>query len=360
MSELEKIYPSIIKINTASGSGTGFYVKEYDLIITNYHVVSGYKKVGLEFSDKKTMVGNVMTINPLIDIALVKAEKNLADHLPEVSFYRAEVRNRDKVSVLGFPFGMPFTVTDGIISSTKQILNGQAYIQTDAAVNPGNSGGPVVTFSGEVIGVTTSKFTEADNMGFALPINQVISELEAFKINPNVAFAVKCPSCNHSLVEKVDNCPNCGASLNKQLFDEQPKTEMAVFVETVFKELGIDPVEAAKGLDFWEFHQGSALVRFFVYRNNFLFATSPLVKLPKTNLDAVYKYVLSNPASPFVLGISQGNIYISYRVHLSDLYTSKKSSIQSNLVGLAKKADELDNFLVETYGCEWHEESRNT
>ncbi|MBP6740918.1 MAG: hypothetical protein KA146_13050, partial [Leptospiraceae bacterium] len=113
-----------------------------------------------------------------------------------------------------------------------------------------------------------------------------------------------------------------------------------------------------RGVDFWEFHRGSALVRYFVYRNSFLFATSPLAKLPKTNLQEVYKYILSNPVSPFYLGISQGLIYISYRAHLADLKSSKRSLIQKNLAALAIKADELDNFLIDTYGCEWHEESK--
>lgn len=358
MSELENIEPAIFKINTASGSGTGFYIQDQNLVVTNYHVVSGYKKVALEMHDKNTLTADVMIINPLIDIALLKPEKDLKS-LPNVSFKKHDtLKNRDKVSVLGYPFGMPFTVTEGIISATKQILNGQAYIQTDAAVNPGNSGGPVVNMNGEIIGVTTSKFTQADNMGFALPIDQVLEELEAYKLNPNIAYAVKCPSCNFALQEPMDNCVNCGAVLKKDLFAEQPKTEMAVFVEEVFKELKIDPIIARRGVDFWEFHRGSAMTRYFVYRNSFLFATSPLAKLPKANLQEVYKYILSNPVSPFYLGISQGIIYISYRTHLADLKSNKRIAIQKNLAGLAIKADELDNFLVDTYKCEWHEDSK--
>ena len=70
MSDIEKITPAIFKINTASGSGTGFYVQDYDLVITNYHVVSGFKKVALEMQDKNTLAADVMVINPLIDIGL--------------------------------------------------------------------------------------------------------------------------------------------------------------------------------------------------------------------------------------------------------------------------------------------------
>jgi serine protease Do len=358
MSDLENIEKTIFKINTASGSGTGFYLQDYDLIVTNYHVVSGSKKVAIEMHGKNSMTADVLVINPLTDIALLKPEKALTG-LHNSKFQKQDdLKNRDKVSVMGYPYGLPFTVTEGIISSAKQLESGQNLIQTDAAVNPGNSGGPVVNMNGEIIGVATSKYMSADNIGFAMPIDKVIEELEAYKLNPNIAYAVKCPSCNHSLHEPQLNCSNCGAALNENLFKEQPKTEMAMFVEEVFKDLKIDPVVARRGVDFWEFHQGSAMIRYFVYRNSFVFATSPLAKLPKTNLEELYRYVLSNPVYPFYLGIKDGIIYISYRAHLSDLRSSKRSDIQKNLGAVAVKADELDNFLVDTYKCEWTEDSK--
>lgn len=80
-----KIEPVIFKINTASGSGTGFYIQDQNLVVTNYHVVSGYKKVAIEMQDKNTLSADVMVINPLIDIALLKPEKTLTG-LPNVTF----------------------------------------------------------------------------------------------------------------------------------------------------------------------------------------------------------------------------------------------------------------------------------
>ena len=72
-----------------------------------------------------------------------------------------------KVYVAGYPYGMPFTITEGSVSSPKQLMDGK-YIQTDAAVNPGNSGGPILDEDNRVVGVTVSKFTQADNMGFGI------------------------------------------------------------------------------------------------------------------------------------------------------------------------------------------------
>jgi hypothetical protein len=355
MSELEKIFPAVVKINTASGTGSGVYYKAQEVIITNHHVVNGFKKVGIETQNKENIVADVILINPLIDIAILKPKKIL--DVPNIAFLSQKfLKSTDKVSVLGFPYGMPFTVTEGIISSVKQILGGQSYIQTDAAVNPGNSGGPLVNMRGEIIGITTSKFQNADNMGFALPIDLVLEELAALQQNPNFVFAVKCPACNHALYEETENCPNCGSILDvKALFSETPRSAIAMFVEDVFNRLNLDPVIARKGFDFWEFHRGSALIRYFVYRNEYLFAVSPLVKLPKQNLEPLYEYLLKAPAKPFYLGIGDNIIYISYRVHLADIYGKYQAEVKDNLFNLAVKADELDNFLVEKFSCEWYD-----
>lgn len=357
MNEIEKISSVIVKINTADGSGSGVYLKKHELIMTNFHVVSGSRKVAIETQSKDKLVADVVMVNPLIDIALLKPSRVL--DVPEISYQRnANVKSTESVAILGFPFGLPFTITCGIVSSPKQLLSGQNYIQTDAAVNPGNSGGAMVNMKGELIGITTCKFNEADNMGFALPAELAVEELDTYLQHPTTSYAVKCPSCEHPLFEKADNCSNCGNSLNAKLFEENKMSPIAVFVEKVFENLDIDPIIARKGPDFWEFHKGSALIRFFVYKGAYLFATSPLAKLPKTNLLPVYQYVLSNPVKPFLLGVSESMVYISYRLHLSDLKDKFKPEIQKNLTNLALKADELDNYLIETFNCQWTEESK--
>ncbi len=354
---VQEIIPAVVKINTASGSGSGFFVKDYGLVITNHHVVSGFRSVAIETQNQQKYVADVVLVNPLSDIALLKPRTQI--EMPEVKFLSFKnLKSMDRVSVLGFPFGMPFTVTEGIISTTKQLVQGKNYIQTDAAVNPGNSGGPLVTQAGEIVGVTTSKFTEADNIGFALPIDEVVEELKYYENHPNTLYAVKCPSCDFLLHEKVENCPNCGNTLSETLFEEFRTSPLSIFVEDIFKELDIDPVIARKGPDFWEFHQGSAKIRIFIYKNDYLFAISPIVKLPKSNLQGLYQYLLSDPVRPYSFGVSDGTVYLSYRIHITDIKFEKSDSVQKNLLNLAIKADELDDYLINTYKCEWSEDSK--
>jgi hypothetical protein len=377
MNPIEKISAAVLKINTGNGSGSGFYHKELDLIITNHHVVEGFDQVSVQFHDNSRQAVTVVYLNPSLDVALLKPSGEW-QHLPDISF-GSEVRPQDEVLVLGYPFGMPFTITKGIISATRQLIGGNHYLQTDSAVNPGNSGGPVVNQAGEVIGLTTSKFNNADNMGFALPSDTLLKAITAFKYQGKQVIA--CPSCQYHLTEKTEYCDNCGVKIPNNFFDRYEPSPIAQFVETGLRDQGIDPIIARNGIDFWEFHHGSALIRIFIYNTNYLYATCPMVKLPKTRLEEIFTEILAHNHAPYSLAVYSSTIFISYRVHISDIFGPCKDinnspemqalinklpyganpryapEIQQYIACLPKKADELDNYFIEKYGCEPSDEA---
>ncbi len=354
-----KLYKdSIFKINTSRGSGTGFLVKDKKFLITNYHVVRNFREIAVEDSTKNVFLGNVIYVNPSIDLAFIEV-KDL-EHISSGIAINKDVHpeGRDKLFVLGFPFGMPFTITEGIISSPDQIMDNRKYVQTDAAVNPGNSGGPMVNESGELIAVTTSKFTNADNVGFGIPFQTLVEEIENFeKIEP-AQFTVACHSCKKGFNQVTEYCDSCGATLSKEHFDITPLSKLDEFVEGALTDLGINPVLARAGNSYWNFHQGSSNVRVFLYRNSYLFATSPMNELPKQDLGKLYEYLLSDPVQPYKLGVSENTIYISYRVHLEDVFSEKQDIIKKQLSELALKADDLDDFFVDNYACPMTEYSK--
>lgn len=346
------VAPSVLKINTSSGSGTGFFLKEKQLLVTNHHVIAGNKKVSIEDQQQDRYLGHVVFTNPDVDLALLRVEGLPAD-IPSMTLASASpIHAGDKVHVLGFPFGMPFTVTEGIVSAARQLMDGKYYIQTDAAVNPGNSGGPVLNQNGEVVGVTTAKFTNADNVGFAIPLMALEEAIGAMDHNSEGRYAVQCHSCQTLLFERTDFCPNCGTNINEQLFEETELTPFARFVEEALRDLGMEPALARAGYDYWVFHQGSSQIRIFVFQQNYLYATSPLNRLPRTNLEQLYRYLLSDPVSPYSMGIHDSQIYLSYRVHISEIFSPHAVEIKQNLTQLALKADEMDNFFVEQFEAE--------
>ncbi|EZH75985.1 hypothetical protein ATO12_04125 [Aquimarina atlantica] len=353
MSNLDSLKEATFKILTSRGTGSGFYIKSKNIILTNHHVISGCKEVAVEDDHHNRMLAKVIMTNPDIDIAILKVEEELnIDHGFSVD-NSLELTRQEKVFALGYPFGMPFTITEGIVSNPEQHMNGRYFVQTDAAINPGNSGGPLVTQDGRLAGINSSKFNNADNMGFAIPVSEIEQAIESIENNPEFKFSLQCSSCSGLTYVPQDYCNNCGATLSKDVFDELELNEFSNFIEDSLKQLDINPVLTRTGQEFWEFHQGSSQIRIFVMNREYLYLTSPLNNLPKQNLERLYEYLISSDQGQFSLGVYKNTIFISYRISITDIFQDEatKNDIKLKIKELALKADDLDDFFVEEYGC---------
>lgn len=356
--EQSNIHRLIYKVTHAGGSGSCFYLKSHDLFVTNYHVVEGFHAVAVHDNDRNPYLARVVLVNPALDIALLAVDGDFSS-LPELSLAADDsLAIGGKIYVAGYPYGMPFTLTEGSVSSPRQLLDGKYYIQTDAAVNPGNSGGPMLNEKCEVVGVTVSKFTQADNMGFGIRVETLRKLLETVGELDRTVFQVQCGSCDELIAEEEEFCPSCGDKLPEGAFEEREKSPIGGFVESAIERMGINPVLARNGYDSWLFHKGSSEIRIFVYENNFLFSTSPINLLPKKNVEPVLDYMLTEDFGPYKLGIDDRQIYIAYRIHLADITPESEEEIRQNIVNLAFRADEMDNMMVERFGCEFSEYSK--
>ncbi|MBB1564894.1 serine protease [Candidatus Gracilibacteria bacterium] len=353
MEKFDNIKQSIFKINTSEGTGSGFYLKEYKVVVTNYHVVAGSHEVSLEDYDSNKQVAKVIMVHPEKDIAflLPENELNLDDTIEVVE--SIEVKEKDKVSVMGYPFGMGFTVTEGIISSPKQKVGGRDLIQTDAAINPGNSGGPLINENGQLIGINTSKYTNADNTGFAVSSSELLEELKKIDKIDKTKLSVVCHSCDTFITEKTDYCPSCGAKVDKNIFLEKKLEKLSQFLEDAIATLGINPVIARAGNERWLFHYGSPEIRIFIYDNNYLYITSQLNVLPTKDLLPLYEYILGEDVSPYQFGVHENCIYFSYRLAITDIFTNDETEkeIAEKIKNFVLKADDLDDMFVDKYGC---------
>lgn len=353
MQNLDNLKNITFKILTSKGTGSGFYIKEEDIILTNHHVIKGFKEVAIEDDQKNRTYAKVILINPNLDIAILKTNEKLNVNNSITIDPNIELSRQQQVFALGYPFGMPFTITAGIVSNPEQLMDGKHFIQTDAAINPGNSGGPLVTQDGKLAGINSSKLTNADNMGFAIPVSEIHECINHVKENTSLSFSLQCSSCSTLVYEAHEYCNNCGATLNKEAFDDLQLNEFSLFIEDALSQLDINPILTRAGHEFWEFHYGSSLIRIFVMNRDYLYITSPLNNLPKQNLEALYEYILSSDQGLFTLGIFKNEIFISYRLHMSDLFKddTTRNSIKQKIKELALKADELDDFFVNQYGC---------
>lgn len=353
----QNIHKAIYKVNHADGTGSCFYLKQYDLFVTNYHVVEGFKKMAIQDNDKNLFLADVVLVSPDLDIALLSAKGDFSN-LPEIKMPKSgeNVKIGQKLNVAGYPFGMPFTVTEGTVSAPKQLIRNKYYIQTDAAVNPGNSGGPMFDENNNLVAITASKITDADNMGFGIPVTGLSKILEDIKSLDKSKYNVQCGSCETLICEETEYCPSCGEKIAENIFMELQLTEFAKFCEEAIEDMGINPVLARVGYESWKFHKGSSEIRMFVYDRSYLICTSPINILPKKDLEPVLKFLLSGSTQPYQLGVENNQIFISYRIHLSDILCEKYAKeLRSHITNFAFKADEMDNFLSENYGCEFSE-----
>jgi S1-C subfamily serine protease len=163
---------------TEQGTGSGFIVNSQGQIMTNAHVVQGADKVTVSLKDGRTFDGQVVGLDSITDVAVVKIQGN---NLPTAPLGNSQqIKAGEWAIAIGNPLGLDNSVTAGIISATgrssSQVGDSSKrvnYIQTDAAINPGNSGGPLLNASGQVIGMNTAILRNAQGLGFAIPIEQV-------------------------------------------------------------------------------------------------------------------------------------------------------------------------------------------
>ncbi len=157
------------------GTGSGFILSADGKLLTNAHVVEGADTVSVTLKDGRTFTGEVIGVDPVTDVAVIKIE---ATNLPVAPLGSTENLSPGEWAIaIGNPLGLDNTVTAGIISaldrSSTQVGIADKrvqFIQTDAAINPGNSGGPLLNASGEVIGMNTAIRADAQGLGFAIPI----------------------------------------------------------------------------------------------------------------------------------------------------------------------------------------------
>jgi len=181
VSSTEIVSPAVVNIKVskkartrtgAEAGGSGIIISQEGFIVTNCHVAEHSDRIAVELQDGRSFEADLVGLDPYTDLAVLKI---YTDNLPSVSFRKnTELKVGQLAIAIGNPFGFQCTVTTGVISALGRSLQSRSgrmidnVIQTDAALNPGNSGGPLVDSSGKVIGVNTALIKEAQGICFAI------------------------------------------------------------------------------------------------------------------------------------------------------------------------------------------------
>jgi len=225
---IESIRESILVIKLPNqGRGSGFFVNDKGLFITNKHTVEIDTFIKIKLTNNQEAEAIVVYADNDIDFAFCLADNIQSKPIPIGN--SDGTKEGEPVIAIGHPYGYDFTVSKGIISCKKRKVKGINYIQTDVPINPGNSGGPLINTNGEVIGINTWVVGEADNMSFAIPINSVKGVLDYLNsIHEKLPSMYYCPVCGYLSDEfiktsKAEYCKNCGAQKLEKKREPEPE-----------------------------------------------------------------------------------------------------------------------------------------
>ncbi len=357
---IERFQNAVIQIATKGGTGTGFYVKDYNLIVTNNHVIRDTRQATIKGRNFGKQLSKVVLADEKHDLAFLMPPNNVND-FPDLKLGDYSLlKDGDEVVAIGHPYGLNYTATQGVISRVDRVQQGIKYIQIDAAINPGNSGGPLVDEEGEVVGVNTFIIKGGDNLGFALPVSYLKEALDQY-LPIRGQLAIRCPSCSTLVTQQnIDSgkyCPNCGTKIDfpqtaSDGEEEDPVSGMAKTIEDILEKLGHNPDLARTGQNRWEVESGSARVKVtFNPENYFIISDAMLCQLPRQNIAPLYTYLLKeNYGLRGKLFSIQGD-----NIVLSSLIFDMELSIDNGLPlfdDLFRRADFYDTLLIEQYGCQ--------
>ncbi len=194
----EKIAPSIVRVTSyekgvngrdeiETGVGTGVVIVDKGIILTNLHVVNGAEVIRVTFADGLESTASIKSVQPQDDLAVLQAHKIPDDMIAATMRSTHDLAPGDQVIAVGYPFGIGPSASAGVVSGLKRAFRSPEgrqemtnLIQFDAAANPGNSGGPLVTMDGEVVGIVTAILNPSHQrtfigIGFAVPIENAAS-----------------------------------------------------------------------------------------------------------------------------------------------------------------------------------------
>lgn len=354
---IERFQSTVIQIATQTGTGTGFYAKEYDLIVTNAHVVQDCAEVSIAGKSFEKTIARVCYTDQKHDLAFLEVPDHINFPNAALGDYNL-VKDGDIVVAIGHPFGLNYSATQGVVSNVNRIRDGLRYIQIDAAINPGNSGGPLVNVLGEIIGVNSFIIRGGDNLGFALPV-QYLNDALSLYVSHRGTVSTRCPSCEILVlptnIDATKYCPGCGTEVVLPTIEastiEVPG--VAKTIEEILGKLGRDVKLARNGQNHWEVKEGAAKIRIHYNTESYFVTTDAyLCKLPtdKDKIKGLYTFLLEEnyTSKHLVLSCHHQNIVLSSLIYDQDLTKENGISTFSNLF---KKADQLDSYLKSEFGC---------
>jgi S1-C subfamily serine protease len=182
-----QVKPAVLLVETSSGQGTGFIVARGGFAVTCWHVIKGETTVTVGMSDGTELPASVYGSDLIVDLAVLTLSRDI-DVSPLCFARPEEIQEGAAVMAIGHPLGFSFSISRGVVSNRARVFNGVSYVQTDTALNPGNSGGPIVNSEGEVVAVADwvvrggAAGPGPQGLGFGVAVPHVLAVLARYRV----------------------------------------------------------------------------------------------------------------------------------------------------------------------------------
>ena len=240
MKEIINLYKSVIvQIATPYSTGTGFYIKDANLIVTNEHVIRDNREVVINGEGFEKQITKVIFSDIHHDLAFLQTPDIIDAPAVELSDCK-EMEPGEVVTAVGHPFGLKYSAAQGIISNIEEEKNDLHYIQHDAALNPGNSGGPLLNIRGDIIGINTAIINYAQSIGFAIPSNivrNVVDDLLKFGEVRRGWLGVGIELVTEKIAQQVKGKAGEGVWVNS-VFEGDPAHQAGIRIGDVILKIG--------------------------------------------------------------------------------------------------------------------------
>ncbi|MEM1215645.1 MAG: serine protease [Bacteroidota bacterium] len=354
---IEKYRPLLVQIATPySVGGTGFFLADQQLIVTNEHLVHDNVEVIVEAEAIPRQMAQVVYCDAYYDLALLRLAQPV--DLPSLPFHRGEdPRPGRAVIAMGHPFGLRFSSTVGNLSHNHRKQGDFYYYQHDAALNPGNSGGPLIDDSGRLIGINVFEIEEGHALGFALPAVFVKETIRCYLAEGQQEVAARCSSCRsvvRASQKQTAYCPNCGAELRLPSEAEVYEPIGTPYtIEQLLQALGHNAKLTRRGVNKWEIQEGSARITIVYHEDTGLVTgDAHLCRLPSEKVGELYTFLLRENYQDDGLTFSVKGRDIILSILIYDRYLEVDTG-KKRFQHLFERADYYDNVLVEEYGALW-------
>lgn len=353
---VEQYKSAVIQIATPYSTGTGFYLAEYNIIITNEHVIRDNLEVVIDGEAFDKQLVDVLFIDQKYDLAFLAVPD--AHTMPSVTLRDIELPTveGEEIIALGHPFGLQYSVTKGIISNTLHEVSGVHYIQHDAALNPGNSGGPLISKLGTIVGVNTFILRNGNSIGFSLPAKYLRATISEYQ-SGNGERGVRCTSCAHTVFENTIRdryCPQCGSLITMiSQIDPYEPTGICKSIESLLTDMGYDIALSRMGPSHWTVWRGSAKINISYHeKSGLIMGDAYLAKLPVGDMTNLYAYLMRQNYALEGLTFSVKSNDIILSLLIFDQYMDRDIS-RKLFEHLTTAADHYDDILVDEYGAQW-------